>query len=360
MATLNQQALRQAPSVAPAPKIRPFEPGIADRWDRFVREEPRASFFHLIGWKRVMEKTFDYQPCYFYAERQGEITGIAPVFLVSNWVVGRCLVSLPLAVYGGVCARDKESEQLLVSRLKQFAVAQQVQSLELRNRNGGLLEGCELNPRYVTFTTQLLSDPESNWKRLPRDTRYMIRKAQKAGLRTRRGLDQLEIFYRLFAISMRRVGTPVFPQVLFENLIEEFQDQMDLLVVYAVDQPVSGVLSFLFRDAILPYYAGATDAARPLAANNFMYWELMREAAQAGTRTFDFGRSRKGTGAYAFKSQWGMEVESLDYQFFLVKRKAAPNFSPSNPKFRLAAQLWRQLPLKVTSWMGPRVVQWFP
>ena len=45
--------------------------------------------------------------------------------------------------------------------------------------------------------------------------------------------------------------------------------------------------------------------ARVLAANDFMYWEVMRRASERGYRVFDFGRSKVGTGSYAFKCNWG-------------------------------------------------------
>jgi hypothetical protein len=119
-------------------------------------------------------------------------------------------------------------------------------------------------------------------------------------------------------------------------------------------------LSFYFRDTVLPYYAGASPGAQALAANNFMYWELMKHAASLGIKRFDFGRSKKGTGAYAFKTQWNMNIEPLDYQVYLVRRKDMPNFSPANPKFGLATRVWRRMPLPLTTWIGPRVVSWFP
>ncbi len=357
---IGQAPLATAPEICPPVRVRPLEPDVADRWDQFVFGQPQGTFFHLIGWKRVIEKTFGYQPHYFYAERAGKITGIVPLFSISNWIVGRCLVSLPLAAYGGICAEDQETEGALLSYVKELATREQVDFLELRNRNGGLLAGFHANTRYATFTTQLVADPEGNWKRLPRDTRYMIRKAEKAGLQPRRGLDQLGDFYRLFAISMRRLGTPVFPRALFENVIEEFHDRVDLLLVYAAPQPVAGVLSFLFRDTIMPYFAGAASESRALAANNFMYWELMKSAAEAGIRCFDFGRSKKGTGSYTFKTSWNMDTQPLDYQVYLVRRRSVPNFSPANSKFQLAARAWKRLPLWLTTWIGPRVVRWFP
>ena len=340
--------------------VRPFEPGVAERWDRFVLAQSRGTFFHLLGWKRVIEKTFGFAPRYFYTEHNGKITGVAPFFSVDNWIVGRCLLSVPLAVYGGVCAEDAESEQALVEHVKRLAVSEQVDFLETRNRKGGLLPGFHPNSRYTTFTTCLPAKPEEALKRLPKDTRYMIRKAEKAGLLWRAGMDQLDQFYRLFALSMRRLGTPVFPRALFENLAQEFPKQTDLLLIYAGAQPVAGVFSFFFRDTILPYYAGATPEATVLAANNFMYWQLMKRAIESGLSVFDFGRSKKGTGAFAFKSQWNMNAEPLDYQVFLVRRKTTPNFSPVNPKFELATRLWKRMPFWLTLRVGPHVVRWFP
>lgn len=340
--------------------IHPFTRDAAQRWDEFVMAQPGGSPFHLSAWKVCLEKTFGYESCYFYAKRDGEITAIAPVFYISNWIVGRCLLSTPFAVYGGICAADAESEKALLEHLRSLGVSQQADYLELRYRERDPLEGFSPVSRYVTFTKELLPDPEANLKRLPKDTRYMIRKSIKAGLRAERGFDQLDVFYKLFACSMKRLGTPVFPEALFENLIEEFAGITDLTIIYSGNQAVAGVFSFFFRDAILPYYAGASEEANSLAANNFMYWDLMKYAIEKGVRQFDFGRSKKGTGAYDFKSQWAMNEKPLNYQMQLIRRKEVPNFSPLNPKFQLATRMWNRLPLRLTTWLGPRVVRWFP
>lgn len=341
-------------------QLRPLETAGETRWDRFVHEHPQASFFHLIGWKRIIEKTFGHKARYFYCEREGKITGIAPIFECSNWLTGRCFISIPLAAYGGIVADDPESEKALLEHSKSLAQSASAEYLELRVRNGELFDRFHANQLYVTFHCPLVPDPAANLKRLPKDTRYMIRKAEKGGLRAQRGTDQLDAFYDLFAQSMHRLGTPVFPRALFQNIVDEFPEHTQLMLVYDGTRPVAGVLSCFFRDTILPYYAGATADATRLAANNFMYWELIKWAGEAGFRTFDFGRSKKGTGAFAFKSQWNMTVEQLDYQIFLVKRKTVPNFSPVNPKFEMAIRLWQNLPFSVTKWLGPSAVRLFP
>jgi hypothetical protein len=119
-------------------------------------------------------------------------------------------------------------------------------------------------------------------------------------------------------------------------------------------------MSFRFRDWILPYYGGSTLEARHYAANNFMYWDLLEDARQRGIKFFDFGRSKLGTGAHAFKSQWNMRERALPYQFHLVKRQDMPNFSPANPRFQRAIELWKRMPFPLTKLLGPALVKLFP
>jgi FemAB-related protein (PEP-CTERM system-associated) len=333
---------------------------MANAWDHYVLAHPQASLFHLTGWKRVLKDTFNYSSYYLYAEHKGRITGVVPLFLISNPIVGKCLMSVPFGVYGGIVADDESSTDALLQHIKDLACSLKVDYLELRSRNSRLFAGFHANLRYATFTAQLSGDVQANLKRLPRDTRYMIRKGEKAGLTTRHGVEQMALFYDLFAQNMREHGTPVFPRVLFDKLLREFQDQIDVMVVYAGTRAITGVVSFIFRDTIYPYYAGVSPFARPLAGNNFMYWELMKWAIECGIQKFDFGRSKKGTGAYAFKMGWNMVVESLDYQVYLVRRKTPPNFSPTNPIFEFATGIWRKMPLWTTLILGPRVSPWFP
>src|SRR5262249_51047256 len=159
------------------------------------------------------------------AECGGEITAIAPLFLVSSWLTGRALISVPFGVYAGICASDAVSEQFLLRHMANFAREHGVEYMELRTRQGALYEGCHPISRYTTFTSPLSVDSEANLKRLPRDTRYMIRKAQKAGLVAEHGWQQLPQFFTLFAQNLQRHGTPAFPISLLKNLQSEFGEK---------------------------------------------------------------------------------------------------------------------------------------
>lgn len=329
-------------------------------WEEYVSHHPGASLFHLAAWKRAIERAFGFEARYLVAEDQGTIRGVLPMFLVQNMIQGRTLISTPFAVYGGICASDDAAQGALCDSARQMAAAEKVQYLELRERWSSFDSSFHVKDLYVTFDQDLPSDPEQLLRAFPRDTRYMIRKAQKAGLAAVVDNGQFEIFYEIYAASVHHLGTPVFSRRFFRVLLEEFGQQCEITVVWQGKQAVAAVLSFLFRDWILPYYGGSLPEGRRIAANNFMYWEVMRQAIARGFRHFDFGRSKMGTGAYAFKTQWNMRQRSLPYMYHLVRRKSLPNFSPANPRFQLLTSAWKRLPFPLTKLAGPALVRLFP
>src|SRR5271167_472534 len=256
--------------------IKDFRPEIAGEWDRFIASSPQATPFHSTAWMRALEKSFDYENRSFYAERNGKITGVLPLFLISNWIIGRCLISTPFADYGGICGEDEESADALVAQAVEIGLAEKIDFLELRHKIGKPRSEFHIKDLYVSFATELAAEPEAQLKRLPRDTRYMIRKGEKAGLEFRSGLEQLPAFYELFTLNWRRFGTPVFSRQWLETLVHEFQGGADLTMAHANGRPVAGVFSFLFHNTLFPHYSGASPDANALAANNFIYWELMK------------------------------------------------------------------------------------
>ena len=120
---------------------------------------------------------------------------------------------------------------------------------------------------------------------------------------------------------------------------------------------VCGVMSFYFRDEVLPYYAGGLLETRGYGGHDFMYWDVMRRAGERGVGIFDFGRSYQGTGASAFKKNWGFEATPLTYQCLAIGARAAPDVNPTNPRYRAAIALWKRLPLplanRLGAWLSP-------
>jgi FemAB-related protein (PEP-CTERM system-associated) len=335
--------------------VREFDRADAEAWDRFVRSHPEGTLFHLPQWKTAIERSFPHRTHYLLAERDGELAGVLPMARIKSLLFGDSLVSVPFAVYGGILARDHEAFDALEQAARGLAGRLGVGFLEMRNR-AAAHEDWPRKDLYVTFRKELDPDPEANLKQIPRRQRAMVRRGIKAGLAVERD-ERTDRFYRMYAESVRNLGTPVFPRRFFETLREVFGEDCEVLTILNQGRPVASVMSFYFRDEVLPYYGGGTSEARAVAANDFMYWELMRRACLRGIRVFDYGRSKVDTGSYRFKKHWGFEPQPLHYECALVRASAIPEVNPLNPKYRLFIETWKRLPLGVANLIGPMIAK---
>ncbi|WP_020485041.1 FemAB family XrtA/PEP-CTERM system-associated protein [Methylomonas sp. MK1] len=331
--------------------IKLLEPAQRERWDHYVMAAVDGSFFHLSAWQQVIKQAFGHDTYYFYAEQDGEITGILPLTHVNSLLFGNSLVSNAFCVYGGIVASNDEAFAALQTKAQELARELGVDSLEMRNRQQKHPDWPH-KELYVTFRKELDPDVEKNLNAIPRKQRAMVRAGIKAGL-TSVIDDNVERLYRAYSESVRNLGTPVFPKKYFQILQDVFGESCEVLTIEHEGQLVASVMSFYFKDEVLPYYGGGTDAARDLKGNDFMYWEVMRRAVEKGCRVFDYGRSKVGTGSYRFKKHWGFEPEPLYYEVDLVKAKQIPEINPLNPKYRLFIAAWKRLPLPVSQLVGP-------
>jgi FemAB-related protein (PEP-CTERM system-associated) len=327
----------------------------SERWDQFVEQTPEASFFHLSAWKKVIEKSFGHRAYYLYTEQDGCISGVLPLFHVRSRLFGSFLNSLPFGAYGGVVAATEQAASALEQAACALASELGVGYLEMRNRTPRNTDWPTKN-LYVTFRKELDPDPEKNFLAIPRKQRAMVRKGIKAGLECT--LDEkIDCFYDIYSRSVHSLGTPVFSKHYFRTLKEVFGSSCEVLIVEHEGQPISTVMSFYFRDEVLPYYGAGTPEARRNKAFDFMYWDVMRRASESGIRIFDYGRSKEGTGSYRFKKHWGFTPEPLHYEYFLVKAREMPNLSPTNPRYHFFIEAWKRLPLPVTRVLGPMLAR---
>ena len=319
-------------------------------WDAFVAGAPQSTFFHRSAWREVIEG-LGHRCHYLYAERHGVITGILPLAEIRSWLFGHALISTPFCVYGGAVASDAESEACLTRAAVALANKQRVGYLELRSRE---LRASDwpVKELYVSFRKPIDADHDKNLKAIPRKQRAMVRKAIGFGLEARHDGNIAE-FYRVYAESVRNLGTPVMPRAYYMKLQQAFGKDCEITVVTHQKEPVAAVMNFYFRDEVHPYYGGGVARARDLAANDFMYWAVMQRAVERGARLFDFGRSKQDTGSYHFKKHWGFEPQPLPYAYHLVRAREVPNISPTNSKYSLFIKAWQRLPLPVSCALGP-------
>lgn len=333
-------------------EIRPAGPSDWQAWDNYILNHPSGTLFHLTAWKQVIEKTFGHKSVYLMAREKDCIRGILPLFEIKSLLFGHFFISIPFAEIGGALADSTDIEAALIQEASRITESKKAQYLELRNREE--LPGFETKSLYCNFRKEIFADHDANLKAIPRKSRAMVRNAMKKGLISETGHHLLDEFYTLLALNYHRLGTPIFPRKFFENFLREYGRDADILLVRTEEGALAAaVLFFVFKDQMVPYYAGSDFSCRQLGPNDFMYWDLMKLAVERGCTIFDYGRSKQGTGSFSFKKHWGFEPRPLAYQYHLVTLDKLPNLSPTNPKYQRKIQIWKKMPHSLTKLIGP-------
>ncbi|MEW6253943.1 MAG: FemAB family XrtA/PEP-CTERM system-associated protein, partial [Planctomycetota bacterium] len=243
--------------------VRRLEAGDRGRWDDYVNAHPDATFFHRAGWQRVIGEAFGHRTHFLLAERGGEIVGVLPLAEIKSRLFGHSLGSLPFCAYGGILADHDAAYRALDGAAQALAQDLGVGALEYRNQSPQHAHW-PTKDLYVTFKKAIEPEIEANLNAIPRKQRAMVRKGIKAGLvgeidsGTRR-------FFDAYSESVHRLGTPVFSRRYFELLKDEFGDDCEILTITQHGTLIASVLSFYFRDEVLPYYGGGVEAARAVA-----------------------------------------------------------------------------------------------
>jgi len=330
------------------------------RIDRFVCDHPDGTAFHRPAWLLSVAKACGHDWRYMLAENpNGELLAIVPLTLIHSALFGRALVSSGFAVGGGILGQNDQTAQILANAVWEFAETYSFPTVELR---GGPVPSGEWQNEagvYAGFAAELVDDDEKQLLAIPRKQRAEVRKGLKSELVVRTGAEETDRadHYHIYAESVRNLGTPVFPKALFDAVMTAFGPDADILTVLSGGKPVASVLSLYHNGTVMPYWGGGTFDARRLRANDVMYYTLMNHARRRGCRRFDFGRSKIGTGAYAFKKNWGFEPEPLSYAVRTADGEAARDVNPMSPKYRLQVALWQKLPLSIANYLGPFIAK---
>ena len=125
-------------------------------------------------------------------------------------------------------------------------------------------------------------------------------------------------------------------------------------------EPVAVAFNGYFNGVVEGMWAGGTPAARGLQANYALYWDMMKDACERGMRRYHLGRSTAESGAEDFKKRWNAEPSQLYWYFHRPKGGEMPQLNVDNPKYKLAIQAWRKLPLWVTRKIGPPLARSIP
>lgn len=330
-------------------------------WDAYVNSKPGASNYHRYAWRTVVENSFGHS-CHYMAARDGggNLVGILPLVFMQSRLFGRFLVSQPFFNYGGLLCDQKQIGDALLAEaamLRQELGAEHVELRHIEPWPGDL----PTKRHKVSMLLDLAQDAEAQWKCFNAKLRNQIRKPEKSGLTaTVGGRELLADFYTVFVRNMRDLGTPVYSQKLFAQVLAAFPQDSRIITVSQEGKPMAAGLITWFRDTVEIPWASSIRDYNSFCPNNLLYWTALKYALEIGCRRFDFGRSTPGEGTYRFKEQWGAKPLQLNWQYLLRTGESLPELNNKNPKFELAINLWQRLPVPLTKIIGPPIVRNIP
>lgn len=348
-----------------------------DEWDSFVLAHNEATPYHLFAWGEAVQNAYGFAMHYWLARdtQSNQIVAVLPAIKIRS-VKGRySLCSLPYCDLGGILANNEASYAAML----EYATDTYGQSLngnsphkhtsalalELRNHENELLEVSEASAGIkVRMLLPLPENADALMAQFKSKLRSQIRKAEKNGLSYKIVTPQqsnagqaTDEFYDIIAQNMHLLGSPVHSKAWYEEIIKAYNSNLYLALVYSEDVAVGAALIISTQNKAVVPWASTRAQYNRLAPNMLLYWALLSEAANRGIQEFDFGRSTVGEGTYNFKKQWGAVPQKLVWQQYQngEMQNTITNSSSTSKARNLVENVWRRLPLSVSTALGSRL-----
>ena len=336
-------------------------PDDRDRWDDFVDRTAKSSIYHYSKWRNIIENVFGHKTFYLYStDDRGNVAGILPLVNLKSVLFGNMLVSMPYFNYGGVCADNDGTRDLLINEA--IVIAKEIHSNHIEFRQEASFDnGFPIKTTKVSMLLDLPSSADDLWKSFPSKLRSQLKKPQKEGLFIRiGGEEELDSFYKVFSTNMRDLGTPVYPKRFFRQILKNFEGNTWIVTACKETEPVASGFLIGFKGKMEIPWASSLRRFNRISPNMLLYWNCLKFSCEQGYKVFDFGRSSKGEGSYKFKEQWGANPRQLYWHYWMREGVELPEINPSNRKYNIAIHCWKKLPVPVTKFLGPFIVKNIP
>lgn len=282
---------------------RSVAPDRSSKWSDFVETHPDATVFHTSEWLSAVETVFGYEPRHvLLTDDSGAVRAVVPGVLASEGV-GNSVLN-PFCEYGFPLI-DAGVEGVAVLSVLGDADGTRI----VKDTGWSGVSG--YNPagyggiRTGTSIRLSLDRPFADLREtaFEKDVRRCVRTAHDHGVSVSEGI--VSEFYPLYLDTMKRLGSPQFPERFFAALADALGDSVAVLLAHHGDEPIAGVFLFEWGETTMVWTPASRRAHWEHRPNHLLYVEAIERACAAGRSVVDFGRSRRGSSVHEFKSQFG-------------------------------------------------------
>jgi FemAB-related protein (PEP-CTERM system-associated) len=333
-------------------------------WDKYVDGHNAATPYHRFAWLLSIEQAYQHKNVSLLAFNGDEVVGVLPCIKMQRPFSKVSYCALPFCDLGFGLANDPSILKALQSEALALLKSEGGNTFDYRD-SFNTKPTDELLGKKVRMVLPLPGSSEALLAGFKSKLRSQIRKAKKNGLTCEIANSQTQIddFYQIFAINMRKLGSPVHSKKWFECLFKNYAQQSILSVVYSDKVPVGAGIVLRTANKVAIPWASTVAEYNKLAPNMMLYWSLLEHVCNLGCKEFDFGRSTYDEGTYKFKRQWGAEPVPLAWSDLV--QNLAPNQTTTditstssdnvNQIRALVEKTWSKLPLGVTTTLGPKI-----
>ncbi len=327
-------------------------------WDRFVEEQEGARFIHLIGFKRVVEKIYKFEPFYLYFERGGDISAIFSSFIQKSIFTGRKIVSQPFSEYGGLLFSNSLEEDEKISILdelffilKNAMEKRKIKGVEIRGKMDKIIERFAQKEVLGGYGIKRLGKNLDLWNSVDYMVRKAVNKAKREGLTIQEdpNFEKIKEFYRLHLITMKKFGSPPHPYFYFLSLKNELSENIKVFHALYKGRIISALLGWKVGRSIHITDNPSDRKFFFLRGNDYLHYYFLEWAKENDFEVFDFGPMRY-EGQEFYKRKWNLET--YEYSIFYYPEKIGT--LAYHPPFyvKMASKIWKFVPKEVSKYMG--------
>jgi hypothetical protein len=333
-----------------------------ETWNSFI-ERNDGPIYARWGWGEAIA-TYGIDRYHLIAreEESEAIVGAVPLYHIDSWLFQSQLLSPAFAERGSITfapdAPDGAQTNLL-DETKRLAGKLGVDNLELRGSTVPADDDFITKNRYVTFEADVACETDEVWAAI-KDSRQrqIMQAADDPELEFRLGssLDALREYYELYLKSMRGHGSPPHSFEFFRTLWEYLYPigNLRLGMVFYDGSLINGMIDLASGSTVYQWGVVNEYEHRDKNGGSWLIWKTLQWAAENGYTSYEFGRTREGSGVYMFKKSFnGSKVWYDDLHYFPAGETSLPD--PEDDTYDQAKKIWRMLPLPVVRYVGPRI-----
>lgn len=332
--------------------VRSLAAGEEAAWEAYVAGHPAATIYHNLAWRDIFRESFGYRAHYQAAWEGSSMVGCLPLLEVAT-PFSRRLVAVPFRDRGGLLWDRAEGFRALLEAAGQLARERRARFLELKSVEPypAPLRG-ELEERFYWVHSRLDLrglTAEELFRRVGAKTRNMVRQAERAGLQFElcRAGEGLERWYAVYLRSQSHLGLPPLPRGFFARVLASQPARVGLVLHQG--QAVAATVIFLFRRTAMYAYSASLPGSRGLRPNDFMLHRLCGWLLEQGMVELDLGSDAPSQESLLFFKRKWLARQGPIPSYTLGKAEEAAADS-SHPRYRLAREVFRRLPLRVLEW----------